>query len=97
MSMLIAFLLIVAISTLSGAMNHHDGLPWFASHRIPPSISPRRPPRPGPPVTAILALLARTGAVMGANYQAIFVVPFAFALVQAIITWRLPSTQEVAT
>lgn len=48
-------------------------------------------------MTAILALPARTGAVIGVNYQAIFAVPFAFALVQAIITWRLPSTQEVTT
>ncbi len=48
--------------------------------------------------TAILAFPALAGAVITSlGYQAIFAVLLAFALLQTIITWRLPSTTQAAT
>ena len=47
--------------------------------------------------TAILAFPALAGAVItGLGYQAIFAVLLAFALLQTVITWRLPGGPPTA-
>ncbi len=39
-SLLMLLLFTAALTVVLAALNHHDGLPWSASHRAPPRSHP---------------------------------------------------------